>query len=73
MAETKTILLIACIVICVIGIALAIALPIASIQTLDATEMGLDYSSISVSIDNTTLQTAGRHFNGLGHSFIVFP
>lgn len=43
-----------------------------SYASLDATEFGLDYSSITKSIDST-LYASGYHFLGFGHSFIKFP
>lgn len=43
-----------------------------SFSTLDATQVGLDYSSISKSV-STEVYTSGLHFLGLGHSFIAYP
>ena len=43
-----------------------------SYSTLDATELGLDYSSITKSVDQTIYQS-GYHFIGFGHKFIKFP
>jgi hypothetical protein len=43
-----------------------------SYSTLDATEIGLDYSSITKSVDSTIYQS-GYHFIGFGHRFIKFP
>jgi len=59
-------------IICCIGIILAIALPVASLKSLNPTEIGLDYSTTSVSLDETQLYTAGRHFIGVAHEFIVY-
>jgi len=41
-------------------------------STLEATELGLDYSSISKNVDKTIYQN-GLHFLGIGHSFIRYP
>lgn len=59
-------------VICCIGIILAIALPVASLKSLEPTEVGLDYSTTSVSLDEGTLYTSGRHFIGVAHEFIIY-
>ena len=59
-------------IICCIGIVLAIALPVASLKSLDPTEVGLDYSTTSISMDETQLYSAGRHFIGVAHQFIVY-
>jgi len=57
----------------VIGIILAIVLPIVSFEALDPNEVGLDYDSASVSINEKKLYTSGRHFIGLTSKFIKFP
>ena len=41
-------------------------------STLEATELGLDYSSISKNVDRQIYQN-GLHFLGIGHSFIRYP
>jgi hypothetical protein len=41
-------------------------------STLEATEIGLDYSSISKNVDKT-IYNNGLHFLGIGHSFIRYP
>jgi hypothetical protein len=41
-------------------------------STLEATELGLDYSSISKHVDPLIYQN-GLHFLGIGHSFIKYP
>ena len=43
-----------------------------SFSSLDATEYGLDYNSITKSIDQNVF-TSGYHFLGFAHSFIKFP
>lgn len=43
-----------------------------SFASLDATEIGLDYSSITKSVDPMIYQS-GYHFIGFGHKFIKFP
>ena len=59
-------------IICCIGIILAIALPVASLKSLGPTEVGLDYSTTSISMDETQLYSAGRHFIGVAHEFIIY-
>lgn len=44
-----------------------------SYSTLDATEIGLDYSSITKSLDKNNIYQSGYHFIGFGHKFIKFP
>lgn len=70
--EFSKILKISLAIICCIGIILAIALPVASLESLDSTEVGLDYSTTSVSLDESKLYTAGRHFIGVAHNFIIY-
>lgn len=55
------------------GIILTIALPIASLESLEPTEVGLDYNTVTITVDQTQLYTAGRHFIGVSHNFIKFP
>mmetsp|Transcript_38727 Transcript_38727/g.37072 ORF Transcript_38727/g.37072 Transcript_38727/m.37072 type:complete len:107 (+) Transcript_38727:18-338(+) len=43
-----------------------------SFASLDAYEYGLDYSSITKTIDDQ-LYLPGYHFLGFGHSFIKYP
>lgn len=43
-----------------------------SFKSLDATEIGLDYSWVSKTVDKTTYKN-GLHFLGIGHSFIKYP
>jgi hypothetical protein len=43
-----------------------------SFASLDAYELGLDYSRITKTID-TQVYTPGYHFLGFGHSFIKYP
>ena len=45
---------------------------IVSFKSLDINEYGLDYSSISKTIDNQA-QQGGIHFLGVGHKFIKYP
>lgn len=55
------------------GLIVGIVLFAVSFSVLEATEMGLDYSSVSKSISNEQLYESGRHMIGVGHSFKVFP
>jgi len=41
-------------------------------SSLQATEIGLDYSWISMDVKNQTYQN-GLHYLGIGHSFIKYP
>jgi len=43
-----------------------------SMETLEITEVGLDFDTTRVKIDATKLYTGGRHFIGLTHKFLVF-
>ena len=43
-----------------------------SIASLDAYEYGLDYSTITKTVDDT-LYLPGWHYLGFGHVFIVYP
>jgi len=44
-----------------------------SMETLEATEKGLDFDMTRVKIDDTKLYDSGMHFIGLTHKFIRFP
>ena len=70
--STKRALVIIGIVCLVIGIALAIALPVASVKTVETTEVGLDYDTTKMKIDESTLYENGRHFIGVSHYFIIY-
>ncbi len=72
MADLKKILTCTCIIICLIGIVLAIALPIASLESLEPTEVGLAYDTTYVSLNEKELFKGGRHFIGVAQNFIVF-
>jgi hypothetical protein len=41
-------------------------------SSLSAQEYGLDYSSITKTVD-TMLYSSGYHYLGFGHKFIIFP
>lgn len=43
-----------------------------SISSLQVNEYGLDYSSISKTV-NLTPYEAGIHYLGVGHHFLIFP
>eukprot|EP00392_Amoebophrya_sp_AT5.2_P002218 g2223.t1 len=58
---------------CCGGLITAIVLIAISFSVLEATEMGLDYSSVSKSVSDEKLYPAGRHMLGVGHSFKKFP
>ena len=44
-----------------------------SFGVLQSTESGIDYNTITQSLDTSKVWGNGRHFIGLGHEFIVFP
>ena len=69
---TSKVLAYSCGIICCIGVILAIALPIASLESLEPTEVGIDYDSTTVGIDEKKLFTGGRHFIGVSHDFIKY-
>lgn len=46
---------------------------VASFDTLEPTEYGLDYSRFSKSYDRETVYEGGRYWIGLTHKFIEFP
>lgn len=50
-----------------------LVLVLVSFHTLEATEMGLDYSDLSKTIDETQLYRTGRHFLGPAHNFVTYP
>lgn len=56
---------------CVV-IGLCVLLP-CSISILEWHQLGLDFNSITGSLDAVTVYEGGRHLIGLGHKFIVFP
>ncbi|CAD7941091.1 unnamed protein product [Amoebophrya sp. A120] len=58
---------------CCSGLITGIVLIAVSFSVLEATEMGLDYSSVSKSVAEEKLYPAGRHMLGVGHSFKVYP
>jgi hypothetical protein len=44
-----------------------------SMETLMATEKGLDFDMTRVKIDDSKLYDSGMHFIGLTHQFIRYP
>lgn len=44
-----------------------------SVTVMGPLYYGLEYDKNSVSVDSGTLHESGRHFQGLGFSFIEFP
>jgi regulator of protease activity HflC (stomatin/prohibitin superfamily) len=57
---------------CAVLIASAIMLG-CSFGVLDPTQFALDYDTVNFQINENALYTGGRHFIGLGHTFIIFP
>ena len=57
----------------VLIIILSISLPFASISKVDSTQVGLDYDSLTIKIDENNLYSSGQYFIGYTHSFIKFP
>lgn len=72
MVSCTKFLVISGITILVIGIILTIALVVSSYETVESTEVGLDYDTTSMTIDETQLYESGRHFIGVSHNFILF-
>ena len=60
-------------IVALIIVVLAIALPVASLESLEPTEVGLIYNTASIDVDSSTLKSAGRHFIGVACNFIRFP
>jgi len=60
-------------IVCVVVLVTSGVLIGVSFSKLDANEVGLDYSSNSLTIDMTQLYSPGVQFLGVGHSFIKFP
>jgi hypothetical protein len=67
--ETKRSIMCGC---CLLAVASIGVLVFFSYASLDAAEYGLDYSSITKTIDNK-YYGSGYHFLGFGHSFIRYP
>jgi len=61
-----------CICMCAVTCITAIVLLILGFSSLEATELGLDYSWISKTID-PKMRENGLYFLGIGHSFFKFP
>lgn len=59
MSDSSTILKWTCGICCIIAVILAIALPLASLNQLEPNEVGLNYNSASVSIDESKLYFSG--------------
>ena len=58
---------------CCITFVLAIAvLLFMSVTSIDAYQVGIDYSYITKSLDKTVF-SPGFHFLGFGHTFIIYP
>ena len=57
---------------CVLLITSAILFGV-SWSSLEPNEVGIEYNGNTLSINTDELFTSGRHFLGLGHSFIVYP
>ncbi len=73
MGKAARVLCIAVIVTLVVGIILMIALVVASFETIESTEVGLDYDTTTIKIDESKLYENGRHFIGVSHNFIKYP
>jgi regulator of protease activity HflC (stomatin/prohibitin superfamily) len=54
----------------VVTIIVLISLSVASLEQLD---FGLNYNSITLTIEDKVYATAGLHFLGVGHYFITYP
>eukprot|EP00457_Paulinella_chromatophora_P008746 gb/GEZN01008790.1/.p1 GENE.gb/GEZN01008790.1/~~gb/GEZN01008790.1/.p1 ORF type:complete len:387 (-),score=78.05 gb/GEZN01008790.1/:161-1321(-) len=58
---------------CCLFALIVIILVLTGLKKLDATEVGLRYSANSMTLDTTTLYTAGLKMIGPGNKFIKFP
>lgn len=58
---------------CCVVVVVAIVLVAVGLHSLEANELGLDYSANSLTIDTSQLYENGLHFLGVGHSFIRYP
>jgi hypothetical protein len=61
-----------CYIICALFIVVGGILLIFGFSSLEATELGLDYSWVTKNVDSTIYQN-GLHFLGIGHSFVKYP
>lgn len=61
-----------CYIICALFIVVGGVLLIFGFSSLEATELGLDYSWVSKNVDST-IYNNGLHFLGIGHSFVRYP
>lgn len=57
---------------CLVAVISSLILVFFSLASLDATEYGLDYSTITKTIDQN-VYSSGYHYLGFAHSFIKFP
>jgi len=63
----------ACILSCCCTFLVSVAIIVfMSLNSVDAQQVGLDYSYITKSLDKT-IYKPGFHFLGFGHSFIIYP
>lgn len=62
----------ACLILVGVALVATAVLLFMSFSSLEVNELGLDYSSITKTID-PNVYTPGIHFLGLGHSFIRYP
>jgi len=62
-------------VIIILAVILIVSIILFSVSwaTLEPTEYGFDYNSVTGTVDTSYVYTGGRYFLGLGHSFITFP
>ena len=70
-SKHKKLIIISSGVIC--GIIIIFTLIFFSLDLLVSSEMGLNYSSFTAKIDESTLYFTGRYFIGTGNHFIKFP
>jgi len=57
---------------CISLVIFLIVFIIGAMETLEATEVGLDFDTTRVKIDDTKLYEGGLHFIGLTHKFLRF-
>ena len=58
---------------CCVLLITSIILLVCSFSTLEPNEVGIEYNANTLSINTDELYESGRHFLGLGHSFLIYP
>lgn len=69
MGESEGVCFLSCCCTFVVSVAVLVFM---SLNSVDAYQVGLDYSYITKSLDKK-VYTPGYHLLGFGHSFIIYP